>query len=149
MRDRHSYTIPEEASESERDAVCRAVLRAVWSELAWIDIDLVPLPDDVEMDAAVEVLRPYRTNSLLSRRLADTAHVVPGRDDVALDAVLQISGKTIGATGLAASDSRMIYDANDCATSCVFELTDNQRDEIKQILRDQSLPEDLLVPWGS
>jgi hypothetical protein len=71
----------------------------------------------------------------------------PGRDDTALDAVLHVAGKTIGSTGLAASDARMIYDENDRGTSCVFDLTDDQRDEVLEALRDKWMREQLLISW--
>ena len=147
VSDRQPYTIAADASEPEREAVCRASLRVIWPDLLWLDIDMAALPGDAQTDAAAAALQPYRTKSLLSRRLTETAHVVPGRDDAALDAVLHLAGKTIGSTGLAASDARMVYDANDRGTSCVFDLTNDQRDEVLQALRDQRMREQLLISW--
>ena len=147
MSDRQPYTIAAHASESEREAVCRAALCVVWPDLSWLDIDMAALPGDAQTDAAVDALQSYRTKSLLSRRLTETAHVVPGRDDAALDAVLHLAGKTIGSTGLAASDARIIYDVNDSGTSCVFHLTDDQRDEVLRALRDQRMREQVLISW--
>ena len=116
-------------------------------DLLWLEIDLAVPPGDAQTDAAVAALQAYRTKSLLSRRLTETAHVVPGRDDAALDAVLDLAVKTNGSTGLAASDARMIYDANDSGTSCVFDLTDDQRDEVLKAVRDQRMREHLLISW--
>lgn len=147
MSDRQPYTIASDASEREREAVCQAALLAIWSDLLWLDIDLAALPDDAETEAAVAALHPYRSKALITRRLTETAHLVPGKDDAALDAVLHLAGKTIGSTGLSAVDARMIYDANDSGTSCVFDLTEVQRDEVLHALRSRKMQEQLLISW--
>jgi hypothetical protein len=41
----------------------------------------------------------------------------------------------------------MIYDANDSGTSCVFHLTDDQRDEVLRELREQRMREQVLISW--
>lgn len=64
-----------------------------------------------------------------------------------LDAVLELAGKTIGSIGAAKDDARMIYDANDCGTSCVFAITADQRADAERALRDQGMREGLLIPW--
>lgn len=114
MTNRRPYTIAEDSSEPEPDAVCRAALRVLWPDLLWpdllwLDIDMAALPGDARTDAAVVALQSCRTKSLLTRGLSETAHVVPGRDEKALDAVLDVAGKTIGSTGLSASHGRMEY----------------------------------------
>lgn len=109
MTNRRPYTIAENSSEPEPDAVCRAALRVLWPDLLWLDIDMAALPGDARTDAAVVALQSCRTKSLLTRGLSETAHVVPGRDEKALDAVLDLAGKTIGSTGRSASHGRMEY----------------------------------------
>lgn len=144
MESTERFTIADWAEPAEAEAACRAVLRAVWPTLRWLEVDLAGLPEDHETAAAVAQLLPYRTRSVL-RRVTDCAHVVPGRDDAVLDAVLDVAGKTIGSTGLSRSNGRMVYDANDGASSCVFHLTDGQRDQAERRLRDDGVREHLLV----
>lgn len=148
MGETQRYTIAEEASTTERDAVCRAVLRVVWSHLAWFDIDLAGLGVDASTTAAVARLQQFRTRTMLGlgRRFTTTAHLVPGRDDSVLDAVLEVAGKTIGSIGLT-NDAEVVYDANDGGTSCLFDLTDRQREGIAGALADEGLSERLLVSW--
>jgi hypothetical protein len=56
--------------------------------------------------------------------VTETARLVPGKDDAALDAALDLAGRTVGSTGMVKEDARVVYDANDCGTSCVFVLTE-------------------------
>src|SRR4051812_17036738 len=102
VRVTQEYTMAEAASESEREAVCRAVLRALWPHLWWVDIDMAGLAADPRTAPAVARLQPYRTGTLLRRRqFTETAHLVPGKDDAALDAALDLAGRTVGSTGMA------------------------------------------------
>jgi hypothetical protein len=144
---RQSYTIAEPASEQERQELCGIVLRVVWADLSWLDIDLEGCEEDSSMATAVAALDPYRRRSLLSRRPTVTAHVVPGKDDAMLEMLVKLAGKTTGSTGLSRDEARVIYEANDCGTSCVFKLADDQRHQVERTLRIHGHRDHLLVAW--
>jgi hypothetical protein len=146
--ERRAFTVVEGATDLEISAVCEAVLRVLWQDLRWFEIDLSGLgeiPDCAEAVAALQDLRPRR---LVSTKRDSSAHLEPGRDDDRLSLVLPLLSRTIGSTGLSREGGQMIFDANDEGSSCVFELTSEQERSVRQRLPTRHMQPDLLVPWS-
>jgi len=143
---RTELTVADGAGPAGVDAVCRAVLATVWTRLTWFELDLQGLTERAETASAAATLEPYRRLTWPRRRPTSTVHLVPGRDDAALDAVLGLLTRTMGSAALA-GDGEVVYDVKDEGTSCWFELTDDERAAVEQRLRDAGASTDLLVPF--
>jgi len=144
---RSSYTISDDATEHEVASVCEAALVVLWDDLEWFAIDLAGLDEDPDCADGVAALQGRRGRHLLSRKLDSSAHLVPGRDDELLSAILPLLSRTVGSTGLSREDAHMIYDANDGGSSCLFELTSEQHDVLQQRLMTDGVRPEVLLPW--
>ena len=143
---RIELTVADGAGPADVDAVCRAVLTTVWTRLSWFELDLRGLTERAETASAAATLEPYRRLGWLRRRPTSTVHLVPGKDDAALEAALRLLTSTIGSAAMA-GDGEVVYDVNDEGSSCWFELTEDERAAVEQRLRDAGASTDLLVPF--
>lgn len=147
VQQRMTFTIREDATEEEVASACRAALAVLWEDLAWLDVDLAGLDHDADCAEAVVALQPLRKRRWLSKTLDSVAHLVPGRDDDKLPAVLRLLSRTIGSTGLSRQDARMVFNADDCGRSCVFELTSEQLETLQRRLLADGARVEVLVLW--
>lgn len=147
MLERKSYTIRSRATEQEVASTCAAALMVLWEDLEWFELDLALLDADPDCADAVAALQDRRPRRLLSKELESSAHLEPGRDDDLLPMVLPLLSRTIGSTGLSRADARMIYNADDEGSSCLFELKPDQVTAVQKRLRADGISPDTLVEW--
>ena len=140
------FTFVDSTEEPDRLVASQQILRVLWPTMAWFDMDLAGLRDDVLVKALVEKLLPHRTRQRLRRRPSDIVHLTPGCDDAALEAAMQLLTRTVGSTGFAAADSNIVYDVNDAGSSCAFRLTAAQFIDIEARLQRRGLAPTVLVP---
>ncbi|MGO4604593.1 hypothetical protein [Terrabacter sp. 2YAF2] len=143
------FTVQGDATDSEVASVCRAARRALWEDLAWLEVDLAGLDDDLDCAEAVAALYPLRKRHWLSKQLHSVAHLVPGRDDDKRSAVMPLLSRTIYSAGLSRHDGHMVFNADDRGTSCVFELTAEQLARLQGSLLAEGKRVDVLIPWRS
>lgn len=144
---RMTFTIQQDATEEEVASVCRAALLVLWTDLSWLEIDLVGLGDDPDCAEAVAALLPLRQRHWMSKQLHSVAHLVPGRHDDRLSAVMPLLSRTIHSAGLSRQDAHMVFNADDGGTSCLFELTPEQLERLQGTLSADGVRADVLVPW--
>lgn len=147
MQPRTTFTIRENATSEETAGACKAVLIALWESLESLQVDLAGMEGDPDCAASLAALQPLRKRQLLSKKLDSVAQLEPGLDDDKLAAVLPRLSRTIGSTGLSRDDGRMVFNADDVGTSCVFELTSEQLEAVRDRLRGFGTRSDVLVSW--
>ena len=141
------FTVEEQATEEEVAAVCKAALFALWDDLAWLEVDLLGLDDDPDCAEAVAALSPLRKRHWLSKQLHSVAHLLPGRDDDKLSVVVPLLSRTLHSAGLSRQEAHMVFNADDCGTSCLFELTPEQCAKVQSSMRAEGSRVNVLVPW--
>lgn len=143
-------TVSDRALPAETDAVCRAVLATIWSDLDEFTIDLSDLGDTPDTAAAVAALAPYRGRTLFRRRPTQEADIELGKHDeadaTALDAVLALATLTHASHGVSIKLGGIAYNVDDKGTSCYFLLTAAHRARVDDRLRSMGISTDLLVP---
>ncbi len=148
--DAEDLTVSDRASPAETDAICRAVLTTIWSDLDGFIIDLTDLGDTPDTAAAVAALAPYRGRTLFRRRPTQEADIELGKhgdaDATVLEAVLALATRTQASHGFSVDLGGIAYGVDDAGTSCYFLLTAAQRTEVDGRLRDLGMSPDLLVP---
>ncbi|WP_256795837.1 hypothetical protein [Terrabacter sp. Ter38] len=149
MAERLAYTVAGDATEPEVGAVCEAALVALWTDLAWFEIDLSGLGEDPVSAHSVAALEPRRRKRLLGKRLESSAHLEPGPDDALLSFVVPLPTRTIGSTGIERQRSKTVFVADDQGTAAVFYLTGAQADAVQEQLEGEGWRKGLMIPAGS
>jgi hypothetical protein len=99
---RTPWTVSDEATPEEAEAVASAALKVLWADLAWFDLDLTGLVESPGTADAAGDLLAYRTPKVFGRRgPSDNVRLHPGRHDEALPAAQVLVGHTIGSSGYA------------------------------------------------
>lgn len=99
------------------------------------------------LDYSSAALRPLRQRQCLTKKLDSVAHLTQGRDDDKLSAVLPLLSRTVGSMRLSRGDAQMVFNADDCGTSCMFELASEQLESLQHGLLAEGARAEVLSPW--